>query len=454
VTRRVSIGRRLSLWLALQSLVGTTAICTAVYWDARAGILARQSETLANKRVQVQHLVAEASGERTLEGLKHKLDDFFVGHDEVALTIRDGTHQAIYASSTLTAAPGDMRSLEFSVVQSPPASGQFRATLFLDVRDDELFLRRLGLSLLSAAIGGALLASLAGYWLVRQGLKPVRLLTMQTRSLTAHTLQRRLSEANQPAELEPLVAQFNELLGRLNMAYGQLEGFNADVAHELCTPLATLISSSELALRRSRDGPELADVISSNLEDLRRLAGIVQDMLFLSRADRGVRARRTQIGSLAALVRAVGEYHEANIEAAALRLQVEGDASGEFDVPLLQRALSNLLHNATRYATAGTAITVRIENNEPPGHVRVSVRDIGTQIASEDLQRIFDRFYRADEARPGSGGNHGLGLSIVAAIARMHDGAVFATSDARSTTVGVVLARTASSLDGQRSAEE
>lgn len=84
-----------------------------------------------------------------------------------------------------------------------------------------------------------------------------------------------------------MVTQFNALLVRLNRAYQQLEGFNADVAHELRTPLATLIGETELALSRQRDVAELRDVLGSNLEDLQLLAGLVNDMLFLSRADRG-----------------------------------------------------------------------------------------------------------------------------------------------------------------------
>jgi two-component system heavy metal sensor histidine kinase CusS len=420
------------------------AICAVVYLDARSGLQARQTEILSTKRAQILHVITESAADLASAPsvLRHKLNDIFVGHEEVALTLRDDAGRTIYASHQVAPWTSDVRLIDFAASSSPTTPGALQATLALDTRDDALFLRRLAISLGTAAIGGALLASITGYWLVRQALRPVRWLTLQASELAADTLHRRLSDEHQPEELRPLVAQFNGLLGRLDTAYDQLQGFNADVAHELCTPMATLISSSELALRRTRPGPELVNVIASNLEELRRLAGIVEDMLFLSNADRGVRARRTHVASLAKLALDVAAYHEAHIESASVALRVSGDAEGHLDVALFKRALSNLVQNATRYANPGTTITVSIEDELVPGGVRVSVRDIGVQIAPEDLPRVFDRFYRADKARPSSG-NHGLGLSIVAAIARMHEGSVFASSSESETTVGLILAKRA-----------
>lgn len=111
------------------------------------------------------------------------------------------------------------------------------------------------------------------------------------RQVSAQNLIHRLDDSQQPQELRPLIGQINDLLDRLSVAYKQMESFNADVAHELNTPLSTLISSSELALRKRRTSEELIDVLSSNLEDLHRMANIVADMLFLSNADRGNGAR-------------------------------------------------------------------------------------------------------------------------------------------------------------------
>jgi two-component system heavy metal sensor histidine kinase CusS len=189
-------------------------------------------------------------------------------------------------------------------------------------------------------------------------------------------------------------------------------------------------------LRKARGAAELREVLGSNLEELQRVAGIVQDMLFLSQADRGAAARRVATPSLAALARAVAEYHEAALAEAALGLQIEGDAAGEFDTRLLQRALSNLLSNATRYADRGTTIRIAIRA-DGSAEVTLTVTNQGPAIPPEHLPKLFDRFYRSDPARTGADQNHGLGLSIVAAIARMHGGRGFARSADRLTSIGI-----------------
>jgi signal transduction histidine kinase len=255
--------------------------------------------------------------------------------------------------------------------------------------------------------------------------------------------------------LRQRVEQLTAMLERQRRSQAQVEAFSANVAHELRTPLATLITGTELTMRE-------ADL------ELRRMQGIVGDMLFLSRAYGGHRARRQRVDSLAALVAEVVDYHDAAIEEAGLSVRVDGEASGDFDAALLKRALSNLIANATRYATAGSVMRVGIEGARS-GQVRLWVANAGPVIPAKRLPRLFDRFYRADggqdtqspvtataaSAVVGSSGaigrahaagdDHlGLGLSIVDAIARMHGGAPFARSDERETRIGLTLSGGAS----------
>ena len=307
----------------------------------------------------------------------------------------------------------------------------------MDVTDDLQHLRRLALTLAVAAVVGALVVSLGGLSIVHYGLAPVRRLATQVQSLSADNLHQRLDSSGQPTELAPLVEQFNGLLGRLDQAYIQLEGFNADVAHELCTPLATLLASNELALRRPASF-DLPEVLSSNLEELHRLTGIVNDMQFLSQADRGVVARRTFTPSLAAVVAQVADYHEAALSEAGLELRISGDVAGSFDVPLLQRALSNLIGNATQHAQKDTCVRVDI-TVIATDRVHVAVTNTGQTIPPDILERIFDRFFRASTSRSHSEKNHGLGLAITAAIARMHGGRPTASSRHGVTTIGLEL---------------
>jgi two-component system heavy metal sensor histidine kinase CusS len=384
-------------------------------------------------------LVAEGRISHGAEDIKHLLDDFLAGHEHMALRLQGPDGGSLYDSS---AAPSELKKFKrhsFELKSPDHTAGPIRAELSLDTQDDDVLLSRLALTLAASALIGALLVSVGGFWLVHLGLKPLHLLVEQTRRLTPSLVDSRLDGSVQPQELQPLIAQFNALLDRLALAYKQMEGFNADVAHELNTPLATLISSCELALRKSRDVAELRDVLGSNLEDLHRMATIIGDMLFLSNADRGLGARRSELPSLAALVGEVIEYHEASIQEAGLSAEVRGDAVGWVDARLLRRAVSNLLGNATRYATPGSTVLVQIEHL-PNDQVAITVVNQGPTIAPEHLPRLFDRFYRADPARAHGDRNHGLGLSIVAAIARLHDGQTFAASSAGVTRMGLTLA--------------
>jgi two-component system heavy metal sensor histidine kinase CusS len=442
-----SVGRRLSILLALQAFVGLALVSLVVYGAIDAHLASRQSDALQRKQEAVAHLMTEAIQDGDNEGLRHRLDDFLAGHGDLGLVILDAQGQAVYRYPSAAFDGKKQVSIEFSLDKKPagqtakvdlPLGTPMSARLWLDTQADDTLLTRLGTALAAAALLGTLAVSAGGYALVRHGLRPVHQLTEQTSRLAADALGPGLDGSAQPRELQPLVAQFNALLSRLAKVYEQLEGFNADVAHELNTPLSTLIASTELSLRRQRDPAALREVLGSNLEELQRLSAIVKDMLFLSRADRGSRARRSRVPSLAAVVSEVAEYHEASTQSAGLKVAVTGDAAGAFDVPLVKRAVSNLLGNATRFALAES--TVRIEiTAEDNDQVCLAVVNAGPPIASEHLPRLFDRFYRADAARSHADIHHGLGLAIVAAVARMHGGQAWARCDLGLTHIGLRL---------------
>jgi two-component system heavy metal sensor histidine kinase CusS len=159
---------------------------------------------------------------------------------------------------------------------------------------------------------------------------------------------------------------------------------------------------------------------------MQRLSAMVNDMLFLSQADRGAVARRGQPVSLAALAQQVAEFHEGPLEDAGLRCRCRGDATLAVDESLIKRALSNLLGNATRFAEPGsTVVGAHRPRRRRRGECRVQVCNQGPSVdRASALPRLFDRFFRADESRCcDDSQHHGLGLAIVAAIARMHGGA-------------------------------
>jgi two-component system heavy metal sensor histidine kinase CusS len=329
---------------------------------------------------------------------------------------------------------------DFVVPAAAIAGGEVRGRLEIDVTHDARMLKGLAVTLVLATLLCAALTGVGIRWLVRRDLRPLDDLAAQTRAMSPQGLGQRLTLAQPAAELLPWIEQFNALMGRLEQAYSQLEGFNADVAHELRTPLANLIGQTEVALSRERAVETLRETLVSNLEEMQRLSAMVNDMLFLSHADRGAVARRGVPVSLAALVQQVVEFHEAPLEEAGLQLRVEGDATLPVDESLFKRALSNLLGNATRFARRGSTVVIGIVGAAPE-QVQVVVQNEGVAIDAGSLPRLFDRFFRADTSRCcDDSQHHGLGLAIVAAIARMHAGRTVAESQDGVTRVGFTLA--------------
>jgi two-component system, OmpR family, heavy metal sensor histidine kinase CusS len=178
------------------------------------------------------------------------------------------------------------------------------------------------------------------------------------------------------------------------------------------------------ARTRTRHSASLRETLASDLEGIQRLAGVVNDMLLLSQADRGAVARRDQPVSLAALADQVVEFQEGALEEAQLQLCVQGDATLSVDEPLFKRAWSNLLGNAMRFSRPGWTMVVDINTQSAEGQDgQVLVFNQGEAIAASALPRLFDRFFRVNTSRAcADTQHHGFGLAIVAAIARTHAG--------------------------------
>ena len=321
-----------------------------------------------------------------------------------------------------------------------PAKDQRPPLRFMIGIDTETFhetQHNLLIALIGLAIVGVLMASALGYWVARIGLKPLIKLSHEAQRLAPPLRAGRLRLSPLPPELEQFVDSFNSTLERVEVAYSRLESFNADVAHELRSPLTNLIGQTQVALTRGRSAEHYFEVLQSNLEELERLRSIINDMLFLASADQGNKATKLTSTSLADEVATTLEYLDFILEDAQVEVQVSGDALVQIEVAHLRRALINLLSNAVQHTGAGQVIEVRIEVEAH--QVSIGVANPGSPIASEHLPRLFERFYRVDASRSNSGNNHGLGLAIVKAIALMHGGDVFVRSDRGMNTFGIYL---------------
>jgi two-component system heavy metal sensor histidine kinase CusS len=437
-----SISRRLSLQLATMTLAGMGVLGTGIYCSVGALVQNKQATHEANTVRIIDDMVrlAAAKGGEPEVLMKTQFYAPRRPGSRLELLRADGSVLHRDADEPPFRLSSHVHRARFDIPAPQLPGGMLHADLLIDIEDDVRLLRGVLLTLVVATLLGCVAAYGVTLWKVRAGMAPLRDIVRQTRLISPRRLDQRLSLSQPVEELTPWIEQFNALLERLEHAYQQLEGFNADVAHELRTPLCTLIGQTELALSRPRPAETLRDTLASNLEELQRLAAMVNDMLFLASADRGAQARRSSKASLAALASQVIEFHEAALTERELRVAVRGDAVVPIDEPLFKRAISNLLGNAVRFADQGSEIVVQIDT-EAPDQVRVLVQNHGVTIDPAQLPRLFDRFFRAESSRSSEGqANHGLGLSIVAAIARMHSGRPFAQSARGVTRLGFTLA--------------
>ncbi|QXE07691.1 MULTISPECIES: heavy metal sensor histidine kinase [Pseudomonas] len=282
------------------------------------------------------------------------------------------------------------------------------------------------------AIGlGALLAFALGLVLLRRGLQPLRQLSAAVRGIDLRSLDQRLPASGTPAELLEPVQALNGMLARLDDSVQRLSQFSADLAHEIRTPLHTLLASNGQALNHPRSTAEYQELLASNMEEFERLKRMAENLMFLARAEQAERALDLQTLDLHSLGSELCDYFEALADDRQLRL--ENQLHGELlaDQQLLQRALGNLLANAVRHADEGTPISLR--RRDEAGVCWLQVHNHGPVIAPEHLGKLFDRFYRVDPSRAQPGDSGGLGLAIVQSIMQLHGGRVRVSSDAAGT---------------------
>lgn len=431
----ISLSGRLTSGLALFSLCVLGFLFLGVHFAIKDNLEEKQSLHLQSAVSAIKHLIESPKNHQTSLSILHDLEDLVHGDRDVHLKLIEKSGGILYISKS-SAWPQGARTIELPLPEERRIASYSTVVIALDTSEDQALIAKFSAILLAATLVGCSTIGLGGFVIVRQGLYPVRSLAEQTRQLATLAIGERLNTQGIPDELVLLVDQFNDLLSRLEKAYLQLESFNANVAHELRTPLAVMTANCELALRGSDTADQLREYIGSNLEDLQSLSGIISDMLFLSHADRGEKARRLPIASLSTLCSEVVEYYEAVFLEAGLNCIIQGDASGSFDGALLRRAVSNLLNNAVRHAQSKSVIEINIKSDKEGG-AHISVINIGAPIPEESLPHIFDRFYRIDTSRISSSQNHGLGLAIVSAIARMHGGDTTASCANGATTIGI-----------------
>lgn len=273
------------------------------------------------------------------------------------------------------------------------------------------------------------LASLLGYWLSGRSLAPVTRIMATAQSIGVQNLSRRLELPRAHDELRQLTSTLNAMLDRIEHSFRKITQFTADASHDFRTPIAIIRTTSEIALRRPRTDSEYREALSRILKTSIETSELLENLLTLARADAGVVTLEMQPLDLAASVRRAQDR--------AMALSAEKPLHFTAQLPpapvwinansiAIDRLLLILIDNAVKYTPAGGRCAIELSHDR--GQAHIAVRDTGVGISPSDLDRIFERFTRADVARSRETPGAGLGLAIARWITEIHGGTIAAES--------------------------
>jgi two-component system OmpR family sensor kinase len=467
-----SLRARLALWYLLVLGAILALFSAGIYLEVRGSLLggvdaALQARadaiasqvTIGTGGVQYQGVdspIAEAETAVYLFDASGRLRDAVAGSTELpaqpglvgrALRGRDGYWATLHGQRVYTIALRDDSG------QGSYIAGAVQVMQSLDAVNEQL--QGLLMTLLLALPVLLLVATVGGVFLAGRALAPIDRITRTARAIGAGNLAGRLGPMPLTDEVGRLAATFDGMLDRLESAFlaqeraaAQQRQFTADASHELRTPLTIIKCDLDVLLRRQRTPAEYEEAVRDVNDEVARVSRLVEDLLTLARADSGQAEVAREFIYLDALVAeiAAGPRRLAETRGVAMETRLEQGVPLVGDSARLRQLVLNLLGNAVSYTPAGGRIMVALTADD--GWARLEVADTGIGIAPEDLPHVFDRFFRADEARSHSEGGTGLGLAIARWCAEAHGGRIEARSQLGTGSVFTVLLPLAPTDDG------
>lgn len=294
-------------------------------------------------------------------------------------------------------------------------------------RAQQQYLERTGIVLALAAVGAALFAIGLGAFLARRIVTPLRALTQAAQQMAKGALSQTVRVQSRD-EVGALALAFNQMSADLERSDQQRRQMTADIAHELRNPLTVI--GGYLDAMRAGDLQPTPTRLAAVYDEIQHLEKIVEDLRTLSLADADALVLNRQPLAAQGWLTRVAARFAPQAAQRQITLRVANDAAAltiDVDELRLTQALDNLVSNALQHSTEGGSITLRAM--EVNGRARIAVADTGTGIASDDLPRVFERFYRGDKARPAEQGSSGLGLAIAKALVNAHGGKIWAESE-------------------------
>jgi two-component system heavy metal sensor histidine kinase CusS len=453
-----SLAGRLVLAFVVVAAVTLTAAGAYLYYALNAQLRATDDTMLLGKITQLRHLTSEATSADDLARSAHRYTDVVSGHDGLILRMASPEGRTLIEvnpeGESVTMPPAipaetspaesavhtwtSMSGIASRAVAAEAWLGQTGTKVIVLVAQDgdsrAALLANYQRHIVFAVVGGVAAVALLSLLLVRSTLRGLERIGRQAAAVVPSQLDTRLALEGAPRELADLLASLNAMLTRLQDGFARLSQFSADLAHDFRTPLANLVGQTEVTLAHPRTVEEYRSVLESNLEEYARLSHMIEDMLFLARADHARVALSVAPLDARHEIQVLVDYFEAVAADREIAIRVTGDAQVRADATLLRRAINNLLDNALRYTPTGERIDVVVEHL--PHEIGIVVRNPGPTIPAESLPLLFERFYRGDPSRAQSGAQSGepssqstgLGLAIVKTIMDLHGGTVQASS--------------------------
>lgn len=453
-----SLAGRLVLAFVVVAAVTLTAAGAYLYYALNAQLRAADDAMLLGKIAQLRHLSSETPSADDLARNTHRYTDVVSGHDGLILRVATPAGRTLIEvnpeGEVVTMPPliqaetspaesavhtwTSMSGIASRAVAAEAWLGQSGSKIIVLVAQDgdsrAALLANYQRHIVFAVVGGVAAVALLSLLLVRSTLRGLARIGRQAAAVVPSQLDTRLTLEGAPRELADLLASLNAMLTRLQDGFARLSQFSADLAHDFRTPLANLVGQTEVTLAHPRTVEEYRSVLESNLEEYARLSHMIEDMLFLARADHARVALSVAPLDARHEIQVLVDYFEAVAAGREIAIRVTGDAQVRADATLLRRAINNLLDNALRYTPTGERIDVVVEHL--PHEIGIVVRNPGPTIPAESLPLLFERFYRGDPSRAQSGAQSGepssqstgLGLAIVKTIMDLHGGTVQASS--------------------------
>jgi len=274
-----------------------------------------------------------------------------------------------------------------------------------------------------------IISAAAGYYMAKKALQPIHEITHTARGVAAGDLTRRLKSKSQDKEIQILVRVLNKMFADLEISFQAQKRFTADASHELRLPLTILKGEIEVALRRPRSADEYEKILRQQLDTIDRIQRIVNDLLTLARSDAGQLEVVQSPVDLSLLLQEVGQQHLILFDSHHVNLDMDIEDELEImgEASQIERTIMNLLSNAFKHAPEHSSIVLSAHRTD--GSALLCIRDEGPGIAIEQQTHLFDRFYRADDARcRKEGEGAGLGLAICKRIVDAHQGDIWVDS--------------------------